>query len=53
MRCDGAGPDSTSPQPVMARASSLRTATPQRVASEPEREPDRPCRPCQTSLVRV
>jgi hypothetical protein len=26
MRCDGAGPDSASPQPVMARASSLRTA---------------------------
>ena len=42
MRCDGAGPDSASPQPVMARASSLRTAISQRVASEPEREPDRP-----------
>ena len=42
MRCDGAGPDSASPQPVMARASSLRTAISQRVASEPERDPDRP-----------
>ena len=31
MRCDGVGPDSTSPQPVMARASSLRTAISQRV----------------------
>ena len=30
MRCDGAGPDSASPQPVMARASSLRTAISQR-----------------------
>jgi hypothetical protein len=26
MRCDGAGPDCASPKPVMARASSLRTA---------------------------
>ena len=38
MRCDGAGPpagpDSASSQPVMARASSLRTAISQRVASE-------------------
>ena len=42
MRCDGVGPDSASPQPVMARASSLRTAISQRVASEPERDPDRP-----------
>ena len=30
MRCDGAGPDSASPQPVTARASSLRTAISQR-----------------------
>ena len=30
MRCDGVGPDSASPQPVMARASSLRTAISQR-----------------------
>ena len=30
MRCYGAGPDSASPQPVMARASSLRTAISQR-----------------------
>ena len=30
MRCDGAGPDSSSPQPVTARASSLRTAISQR-----------------------
>ena len=42
MRCDGVGPDSALPQPVMARASSLRTAISQRVASEPERDPDRP-----------
>jgi hypothetical protein len=52
MRCDGAGPDSASPQPVTARASSLRTAISQRVASEPEREPRPSCRPCQTSLGR-
>ena len=30
MRCDGVGPDSASSQPVMARASSLRTAISQR-----------------------
>ena len=30
MRCDGAGPDSASRQPVTARASSLRTAISQR-----------------------
>ena len=33
MRCDGVGPDSASPQPVMARASSLRTAISQRERS--------------------
>ena len=34
MRCDGVGPDSASPQPVMARASSLRTAISQRDRTE-------------------
>ena len=30
MRCDGVGPNSASPQPIMAWASSLWTAIPQR-----------------------
>ena len=33
MRCDGAGPDSASSQPVMARASSLWTAISQHVTA--------------------
>ena len=41
MRCDGAGPDSTSPQPVMARASSLRTAISQRDRNRCHRWPRR------------
>ena len=46
MRCDGAGPDSASPQPVMARASSLRTAISQHSHRWPRRsslrDDDRP-----------
>ena len=41
MRCDGAGPDSTSPQPVTARASSLRTAISQRDRNRCHRWPRR------------
>jgi hypothetical protein len=46
MRCDGAGPDSASPQPVTARASSLRTAISQHSHRWPRRsslrDDDRP-----------
>eukprot|EP01046_Picozoa_sp_COSAG06_P029147 COSAG06_NODE_2683_length_6456_cov_11.498978_3_plen_192_part_00 len=46
MRCDGAGPDSTSPQPVMARASSLWTTISQHSHLWPRRpslrDDDRP-----------
>jgi hypothetical protein len=41
MRCDGVGPDSTSPQPVTARASSLRTAISQRDRNRSHRSPRR------------
>jgi hypothetical protein len=40
MRCDGAGPDSASPQPVMARASSLWTAISQERPYMPSIERD-------------